>query len=121
QVWLGRGGGAFMAAGRINPGFTSTGASTGNAANVSALRSSDTWNLDLEVTAAVVNADLNTGDSTTNIDFFDVNGDGLPDSVTQDQVQFNQGVVDPLTGQGAFADRESVPMGFPGDGGRDLR
>jgi RHS repeat-associated protein len=111
-LWLGRGVGEFIGAARIHPGFSSAGSSTGNASNASSLRSSDTWNLDLKAQAAVIGADLNAGDSTTNLDFFDVNGDRLPDSVSLDQVQYNQGVVDPTTGQGAFADRQPVAMGF---------
>jgi len=110
-LWLGRGAGELMAAGIINPGFTTSGAGTGRADAVSALRVSDTWNVDLSATAAVINANLNAGDSTTDIDLFDVNGDRLPDSVTHGQVQFNQGF-DPLTGQGSFGSRTPMPMVF---------
>ena len=74
-------GGEFMAANRINPGFSTSGTSSGKPGGGNVLRTSDTWNLALSATAAVINAGLNCGDTTTNVDFFDVNGDRLPDSV----------------------------------------
>ena len=59
----------------------------------------------------MIGANLNAGDSTTNLDCFDVNGDRYRIPCPR-PVQYNQGVVDPTTGQGAFADRQPVAMGF---------
>jgi RHS repeat-associated protein len=104
-MWIGRGAGELMAAGRVNPGFSSSGASTGQGTGVGALRVSDTWNLDLQATAVGVNAAVNAGDSTTDVDLFDVNGDRFPDSVTAGGVQLSDGV-------GSFGPRLPLDMGF---------
>jgi RHS repeat-associated protein len=104
-MWLGRGAGELMAAGRIVPGFSSSGATTGSGAGVNALRISDTWNLDLQATAVGLNAAVNAGDATTDIDLFDLNGDRYPDSVSAGTVQYNDG-------QGAFSARTPIDMGF---------
>jgi len=104
-MWLGRGSGEFMAAGRFNPGFTTSPAAMGSGAGVNALRVSDTWNVELEAHAVVVTAAINAGDSTTDIDLFDLNGDRYPDSVAAGSVQYNDGV-------GTFTSRQGVNMGF---------
>jgi len=104
-MWIGRGSGEFLAAGRINPAFSASGAASGKGAGVNALRVSDTWNVDLQATVVGLNAGINAGDSTTDIDLLDLNGDRFPDSVTSGGVQFNDGV-------GAFTGRAPIDMGF---------
>jgi len=66
---------------------------------------SDTWNLDLSASAVGIQAGVNAGDSTTDIDLFDVNGDRYPDSVTSGGVQSSDGI-------GSFSGRQQVDMGF---------
>jgi RHS repeat-associated protein len=102
-MWLGRGSGEYMAAGLVNPGFTTSAAAAGSGAGVNALRVSDTWNVDLEAHATVVSAAINDGDSTTDVDLIDLNGDRYPDSVSAGTVQFNDGV-------GAFTSRQAIDM-----------
>ena len=104
-MWLGRGSGEYMAAGRINPGLTTSGAAAGTGAGVSALRVSDTWNVDLQANATIISAAINDGDSTTDIDLLDLNGDRYPDSVSAGTVQYNDGV-------GAFTPRQNLDLGF---------
>jgi len=104
-MWIGRGSGEFLAAGRINPAFSASGAASGSGAGVNALRVSDTWNVDLQATAVGLNAGVNAGDSTTDIDLLDLNGDRYPDSVTSGGVQFNDGV-------GSFSGRTPLNLGF---------
>ena len=111
-LWVGRGAGELITGGRIDAGFSASGAAAGNAAGVQSLREADTWNVDLQASAVGLSAGVNAGDSTTNIDLVDMNGDWYPDSVTSGGVQYNDGV-------GAFTSRMGVDMGL-GDGG-DLR
>ena len=110
-LWLGRGAGELMAAALLNPGFSASGASTGSGAGVQSLRVADTWNLDLGV-QVLGSVDVNAGDSTTDIDLVDLNGDRYPDSVTAGAVQYNDGV-------GAFTARTPIDMGLAEAG--DLR
>jgi RHS repeat-associated protein len=105
-LWLGRGSGEYMAAGQVNPALSASGATTGNGAGVQSLRVADTWNFDLSANATVIEAGVNAGDSTTDIDLIDLNGDRYPDSVTAGGVQYNDGV-------GAFSQRMPIDMSFP--------
>jgi RHS repeat-associated protein len=112
-IWYGRGGSdihtqnggtVFMIPGRSNsPIATAT-----SATSMSALRVSDTWNLNLTTNAYNATAGLNGGDTTGQVDFFDFNGDRFPDSITRSGVQYNDGV-------SAFGARQAVDMGIGGD------
>ena len=110
-LWLGRGGGELMAANLLTPGFSASGAATGNGSGVQSLRVADTWNLDLSV-QVLASVDVSAGDSTTDIDLVDINGDRYPDSVTAGAIQYNDGV-------SAFSGRTPIDMGLSEAG--DLR
>jgi RHS repeat-associated protein len=107
--WQGRGGaqlvyepGSFNAIpGRVND----SAAIAGSAASMADLRVSDTWNINLTTNAGALNAGVNGGDSTTQVDFFDLNGDRYPDSITRSGISYNDGV-------GTFSDRLPVDAGF---------
>jgi hypothetical protein len=63
-----------MAATSINPASRPRDVDRGpGGGNV--LRSSDTWNLVSRRRLLVISAGFNGGDSTTNVDFLDINGD----------------------------------------------
>jgi RHS repeat-associated protein len=104
-MWLGRGSNEFVSQGRIAPGFTASGASTGHGDGVNALRISDTWNVDLHASVVGASVGVNGGDSTTDVDLFDLNGDRYPDSVTSGAISYNDG----RTG---FSARQGIDMGF---------
>jgi RHS repeat-associated protein len=98
--WQGRGGSQitqdWVIPGRVND--TSATATSGS--GMSALRVADTWNVDVNVSVTPMTAGGNGGDATTQVDFFDVNGDRFPDSITRDGVQYNDGV-------GSFSPRQA--------------
>jgi RHS repeat-associated protein len=109
--WRGRGGtrigqgrataGISLVPGQVNSILAMT--STGS--GISALRIADTWNVDVTASVSGVSAGGNGGDATTQVDFFDVNGDRFPDSVTRSGVAYNNGT-------GSFATRQTIDAGF---------
>jgi RHS repeat-associated protein len=105
KFWSARGGA------QIRPGVVRTGrvsdpiSTAGSAAGTAALRVGDTWNLDLQGNVPGVSAAGGGGDATTQVDFFDVNGDRFPDSVTRTGVAYNDGA-------GAFGARNLFDLGF---------
>jgi len=111
SLWLGRGGSQMWSEGNsplMTPGrVNSPNATASSGASSSALRISDTWNINSVVTAAGVNAGANGGDATTQVDFFDFNGDRFPDSITRSGVQYNDGAT-------GFAPRQAVDMAIGG-------
>jgi RHS repeat-associated protein len=86
--------------GRINDSIAMARGTSG----INALRISDTWNLEVSGTVFNVTAGGNGGDATTQVDFFDLNGDGLPDSITRSGIQYNDGT--------RFGTRQTVDAGF---------
>ena len=112
QWWEGRGGSRFSSfggtdyyafTGRVNdPAATAT-----SARSMEALRVSDSWNVMLTATAGGINAGAGGGDATTQVDFFDFDGDRFPDSITRSGVQYNNGV-------NAFSTRRWVDMTIGG-------
>jgi RHS repeat-associated protein len=106
-MWVGRGAGTFMAGGLVCPGFSASSAASGNGSGVTALRVADTWNLELSADLGPINGAIGGGDSTTQIDLMDLNGDRAPDSVTYGAVQYN----DPLA-QTFLAQQQVPSMGY---------
>jgi RHS repeat-associated protein len=111
DMFAGRGGAKLLLAtpgsstlaqpGRIaDPNATAT-----NPSSMQALRVSDTWNVNLSARLQNVNAGVNRGDATTQVDFFDVNGDRYPDSITRGGVQYNDG-------SSTFSTRQPADAGF---------
>src|SRR5262249_16605820 len=86
------------------------------AQSMQALRVADTWNFNLTAHVANVNAGLNGGDATTQVDFFDFNGDRYPDSITRSGVQLNNVTNE---GVGSFTPRQYADMVIGGD--KELR
>jgi RHS repeat-associated protein len=93
NFWQGRGSSFFYPGGSsygFVPGRVNSPSATATSGDgSSALRIADTWNVSLQASLAGVTAGVNGGDATTQVDFFDFNGDRLPDSITQGGVQFN--------------------------------
>jgi len=105
KFWSARGGSQIWQ-GLVQTGRVSNPISMeGSAAGTAAIRVGDTWNLDVQASVSAVTAAGGGGDSTTQVDFFDVNGDRYPDSVTNQGVAYNDGV-------GAFTTRNTFDMGF---------
>jgi RHS repeat-associated protein len=121
--WVGRGGAQITSDVFLQPGQVSNPIATAtSAAKMQALRVSDTWNLDLSVTVQGITGGVNGGDSITNVDFFDMNGDGLPDSITRDGVQYNSGGLAFGLSGGSFGSRMPSSMWFAApNGNQDLR
>jgi RHS repeat-associated protein len=93
-------GGTFDA----SPGEVNTPSATATSADgMSALRIADSWNVDVTASIPPMVAGVNGGDGTTQVDFFDFNGDHYPDSITLAGVQYNDGV-------SGFAPRQAVDM-----------
>ncbi|HET6148600.1 MAG TPA: SpvB/TcaC N-terminal domain-containing protein [Polyangia bacterium] len=108
RSWIGRGG-SVIGEFELIPGAVSNPvAIAGSADGTNALRVADTWNVELSGHLEEITAALGGGDATTQVDFFDVNGDRFPDSVTHGGVQYNHY----NDGVGTFSDREPVDMGF---------
>src|SRR5262249_43914108 len=80
------------------------------------LRSGTTTNLDIGVGVAVAGIGVNLGDTSSELDFMDMNGDRLPDAVYTDGVRFNRGGV-------ALDDKSRIDFKFSGDddGAKDMR
>ena len=93
--------GGAMVPGQVN----GTIATARSGSGISALRIADTWNVDVNAGVSGFTAAGNGGDATTQVDFFDVNGDRFPDSITSGGVQFNDGT-------GTFSARQAVNAGF---------
>src|SRR5262249_51100953 len=90
--WSSRGGAKIFDFVDFVPGQVSSPVATaGDATTMEALRVSDTWNLSLQATAGIT-AGISGGDATSQVDFFDFNGDRYPDSVTFGGIQLNDGV-----------------------------
>jgi RHS repeat-associated protein len=102
RLWAGRGD-AYIAAGQQKPSRLATTSEMPAGGGLKDLRVATTWNVQLSVGAlSVLNFDANIGDSNTELDFIDLNGDGYPDSIASDGVRFNDG-------QGGFAPAAGVP------------
>jgi RHS repeat-associated protein len=120
-AWNGRGGAQMYSLGGnilMWPGQVNSpnGIAT-NATRMSALRVSDTWNLNLSANASNATAGLNGGDATTQVDFFDFNGDRFPDSITHGGIQLNNGDRD---GERRFLARQPVDLSI-GGGSTEIR
>ncbi|HKY35097.1 MAG TPA: SpvB/TcaC N-terminal domain-containing protein [Polyangiaceae bacterium] len=106
-LWVSTNSDGYIAAGRQKPSRVGRfarlrqGASGGD---IEDLRSSETWNVEFDVQVGPVDAAYNTGATTTDLDFFDFNGDRLPDSVTSNGVVFNTGT--------GFDAKQPVGFGF---------
>ena len=119
--WEGRGGAKIFEDNVLIPGTVSTPAATAtDAAKMQSLRVADTWNLDLQAHFNNIGGGANGGDSTTQVDFFDINGDRFPDSITNGGVQYNSGP-GPNNGPGSFGARTPVPTMSFGSDNPDLR
>ncbi len=80
-MWVGAGN-AYITAGQEAATRTIVGGALGSG-GVGSLRGSNTWNFDLSATLGV-SFDWNHGQSESDHDFFDFNGDGYPDHVRLD-------------------------------------
>ena len=96
--WAGRSD-AFIAAGQLKPSRVALGG------RFDALRVASTWNLDFNAGLGVTTG-FSMGDTTSERDLFDVNGDRFPDVVTAGAVQLNDG-------QSGFRVPQVMPGGFP--------
>ncbi|MDJ0763895.1 MAG: SpvB/TcaC N-terminal domain-containing protein [Myxococcota bacterium] len=109
SLWLGNSGA------RISPSYWMPG-NTGDVVRVSEagsaqggalnnLRTSHTWNVEVSAGAGPIEVGIGYGESTTELDLFDVDGDERPDSVTPGGIRRN-------TGSGFEAsDGQSLPFG----------
>jgi RHS repeat-associated protein len=109
-AWTGRGTDGYIAAGQMKPSRTAInggggGGGGGAGGSLNSLRGATTWNADFAVGATVVGAGVNFGATNSDLDFFDFNGDRLPDSIANGRVRLN-------TGRGGFEGAMSVPGGF---------
>src|SRR5262249_22721334 len=71
------------------------------------LRTSTTWNLRTSAGVSFGGASLSIGDSNTEIDIVDFNGDGYPDIISAGVVHFNDG-------RGGFSDKSISDLGVDG-------
>ncbi|HMA96097.1 MAG TPA: toxin TcdB middle/N-terminal domain-containing protein [Polyangiaceae bacterium] len=104
-AWVGRGDGAYIAAGQINParlGSLIPGLSASG--TLKALRLADTWNFTLTGKVGPATGSVSLGDTVTELDLVDLNGDRYPDSVYGDGVRYNT--------RGGFGGKESSNLGF---------
>jgi RHS repeat-associated protein len=118
QSWLGRGNAQLFGDDVLFNGTVTVEAIPGQVANpvaiatsggkTQALRVSDTWNVDVTAKFNGVTAGGNGGDSTTQVDFLDLNGDRYPDSITNGGIQYNQY----KDGTQSFSPRIPVDAGF---------
>jgi RHS repeat-associated protein len=108
-AWVGPGAAAYIAPGQMKPGRTGLTGATGkgpNGGSLESLRSASGWNFEYGLSVGYggfgLGAGGNRGRTSTNLDFFDFNGDRYPDSVSLEGVQFNNG-------DGTFGGRKAIP------------
>ncbi|HEU4730906.1 MAG TPA: SpvB/TcaC N-terminal domain-containing protein [Kofleriaceae bacterium] len=92
-LWVGRGDGEYIAAGQQRPARTASASSLGGngSGGIDDLRIAETWNFNLGASVIGLGVDASTGDTTSVLDFFDINGDHFPDALFADGVRFNDG------------------------------
>jgi RHS repeat-associated protein len=114
DLWHGRGGAGIDSNVVFRPGRVGNAAATATTASgMAGLRVSDTWNVNVNANVTPVSVGVNGGDATTQVDFFDFNGDRFPDSVTRTGIQLNDGT-------SRFSSRQIVDMNI-GGGTTELR
>lgn len=104
-AWVGRGAGSYIAPGAINPSrLVNIVPGMDRHGRIKALRLADTWNFVLAGNVAIAGISYSMGDTVTDLDLLDMNGDRLPDSVYPDGVRYND------AGQG-FSPKQPLPLG----------
>ena len=88
-IWVGRGVDSYVAAGQLKPSQKG-GNSAMAGAGLQDLRTGDTWNGQVQVSLGVTGTAV-LGDTSSDINFVDMNGDRLPDSVATDGIRYNTG------------------------------